>query len=255
MSSATDIGFISMPGARALAYMDVFSELGKFPSCIVKLHNPHLDKTVTALKSISQPFISMKNNEESLSKKAEIPCHSIASTSINEDAVLSLLVKTGIKTWVFSGGGIVKPQFFKAGIRFLHIHPGQLPEVRGSTCFYYSLLCDNTLAATAFFLTEEIDDGESIVCKHFDVNLPEDTLNSHYMDYVIDPWIRAQTLRYVWQAWPDITNMQKKEGNIRSQSPSSRPCYVMHPLLRAMVINKVTKRFDPSRPAGIYEHE
>ena len=255
MSRANDIGFISMPGARALAYMDVFSELGKFPSCIIKLHNPHLDKTLTALKDISQSYISMENDEESLSRKADIPCYSVECTNINEDAVLNLLQKTGIKTWVFSGGGIVKPHFFEAGIRFLHIHPGQLPEVRGSTCFYYSLLCDNTLAATAFFLTEEIDAGESIACSHFKVNLPAGTLDSHYMDYVIDPWIRAQTLKSVWQAWPNITDMQRKKENIRSQAPSSRPCYVMHPLLRAMAINKVIKRFDPKRAKGIFEHE
>lgn len=244
-----------MPGARALAYMDVFSALGKFPSCIVKLHNPHLDKSLNILKSISQLYISMENDEESVSKKANIPLYSVDSSDINDDSVLALIKETGVKTWIFSGGGIVKPQFFNAGIRFLHIHPGQLPEVRGSTCFYYSLLCDDTLAATAFFLTTEIDAGEPIVCQHFTINLPDDILNATYMDYVIDPWIRAQTLKHVWQAWPNISDIQKTSNMPKSKAPSSRACYVMHPLLRMITINKVTKRFDPLGPKGLFINE
>ncbi len=255
MSSNTDIGFISMPGARALAYMDVFSELNKFPSCILKLSNPHLNKSLTTLKGISQSYISMKNDEETLSKHASIPLYSINASDINDDIVLALIRETGIKTWIFSGGGIVKPHFFKAGIRFLHIHPGQLPEVRGSTCFYYSLLCDNTLAATAFFLTEEIDAGEPIFCQHFHINLPNEILNATYMDYVIDPWIRAQTLKRVWQSWPNISDIKKTSSKHKSKAPSPRACYVMHPLLRMMTINKVTNRFDPLSPKGLFINE
>lgn len=255
MSNNTDIGFISMPGARALAYMDVFSELNKYPSCIVKLNNPHLDRSLTKLKGISQSYISMKNDEQTVSKRANIPVYSVNSSDINDDSVLALIKETGIKTWVFSGGGIVKPHFFKAGIRFLHIHPGQLPEVRGSTCFYYSLLCDNTLAATAFFLTEEIDAGEPIVCQHFHVNLSNDILDASYMDYVIDPWIRAQTLKQVWQDWPNMSVSQKNNIKHKSKAPSSRACYVMHPLLRMITIDKVAKRFDSLRPKGLFIHE
>ncbi|NDV89871.1 hypothetical protein GTH32_01505 [Alteromonas sp. 345S023] len=255
MSNNADIGFISMPGPRALAYMDVFSALDKFPLCIVKLNNPHLDKSLTKLKSITQSYISMKNDEETLSKQANIPLYSVESSDINDNSLFALIRETGIKTWVFSGGGIVKPHFFNAGINFIHIHPGQLPEVRGSTCFYYSLLCDNTLAATAFFLTEEIDAGEPIVCEHFRINLPDDTLTATYMDYVIDPWVRAQTLKHVWQAWPNISGIQKKSNMQKSKAPSSRACYVMHPLLRMMTINKVTKRFDPLSPKGLFINE
>jgi len=255
MDNIADIGFLAMPGARALAYMDVFVELGKFPSCIVKLNNPHISNALTILGEIPQSYITMENNEESLAKKAGIPLYSLDCSDINDDSVLTLLKETGIKTWIFSGGGIVKPHFFEAGIRFLHVHPGQLPAVRGSTCFYYSLLCDDTLAATAFFLTEEIDAGETIACRHFRVNLPTDVLDSRYMDYVIDPWIRAQTLKDVWQAWPDIGELGMMHAAITSRAPSSRACYVIHPLLRAMTIDKVTKRFDPHRPIGIFSYD
>lgn len=255
MDKIADIGFLSMPSARALAYMDVFVELGKFPSCIVKLNNPHISNALTILGEIPQSYITMENNEESLAKNAGIPLYSVDCSDINDDSVLTLLKETGIKTWIFSGGGIVKPHFFEAGIRFLHVHPGQLPAVRGSTCFYYSLLCDDTLAATAFFLSEEIDAGESIACRHFKINLPDDVLDSRYMDYVIDPWIRAQTLKDVWQAWPDIDDLRNARNAITSSAPSSRACYVIHPVLRRIAIDKVTKRFNPLLPKGLFIHE
>ena len=41
---------------------------------------------------------------------------------------------------LFTGGGIVPPALIRSGTRFLHVHPGKLPHVRGVDGMLWSTL-------------------------------------------------------------------------------------------------------------------
>lgn len=256
MNRPSELGFIAMPGARSMAYLQTLSQRNYMPACIVRLQNPYAKKATTFLQSHPHtlPYIDASLDEYSFCHIYNTPLYTTEFTSINDEGLLALLLSTGITTWLFSGGGIIKPALFNAGLRFLHIHPGQLPEVRGSTCFYYSLLHDNSLAATAFFMTAELDAGEPLICQHFTLNMAEPLLSCSFIDYVVDPWIRAQTLNSLLKQWSshDAAALAPAPHQPVISSPSNRACYVMHPLLRALTVHKLSKRFDPNRPIGVH---
>ena len=52
----------------------------------------------------------------------------------------------------------------------MHVHSGKLPEYRGSTTLYYSLLEKNKVAASAIMINEGIDTGDIVYFKEFDFN-------------------------------------------------------------------------------------
>ncbi|MFC4656924.1 hypothetical protein ACFO3I_18035 [Rheinheimera marina] len=259
MNRPSELGFIAMPGARSLAYLQTLRQRNYKPACVVRLKNPYAENATSFLQShpLAAQYIDASLDEYSFCRSTDIPLYDTEFTSINDEGLLDLLLSTGIHTWLFSGGGIIKPALFDAGLRFLHIHPGQLPEVRGSTCFYYSLLHDNSLAATAFFMTAELDAGEPLMCRHFAINMAEPLLSCSFIDYVVDPWIRAQTLNSLllqWSSFGAAIPAPTPPPPLIS-SPSDRPCYVMHPLLRALTIHKLSKRFDPKRPIGVHHFD
>ena len=48
---------------------------------------------------------------------------------------------------------LLKEKILDTGKKFLHIHGGYLPDYKGSTTNYYSLINENTIGASAIFLT------------------------------------------------------------------------------------------------------
>ena len=73
--------------------------------------------------------------------------------------------------------------------KFLHVHGGFLPDYKGSTTNYYSLLAEGSVGATAIFLTVEIDSGPILNRCKFPV--PPDTLE---IDHIYDSAARAKVL-------------------------------------------------------------
>ncbi len=256
MNQYSELGFIAMPGARSSAYLQVFKKLGYAPACVIQLQNQHAANASAFLQShsLAARYIDAALNEQSFCSDANIPLFATECTDINDLGLQQLLLSTGIKTWLFSGGGIIKPALFQTGLQFLHIHPGRLPQVRGSTCFYYSLLHDNSLAATAFFMTADLDAGTPLQIEHFAVNLAAPLLSTGFIDYVIDPWIRAETLSSLLQHWSSagFASINPSPTPALINGPSRRPCYVIHPLLRALTVQQLSRRFNPELPQGVY---
>lgn len=61
---------------------------------------------------------------------------------------------------LFTGGGLVPGALLeRVPGRFLHIHPGHLPDIRGADGLPWSMLVRNRPGRTAFFLTAGLDDG------------------------------------------------------------------------------------------------
>lgn len=74
-------------------------------------------------------------------------------------------------TYFFSYVGLV-PQDFLAKAKWLHIHPGIIPPVRGSDCLFWSLLWRGRPGYSLFYLNDGIDNGQIIYQNEFTEELP-----------------------------------------------------------------------------------
>ena len=96
-------------------------------------------------------------------------------------------------------------------------------------------------------MENKIDAGKIIVQSHYRINYKIQPDQPLFMDCILDPYIRAQTLRKV------VTMLMA--GKIETLSPTEEclAYYVMHPFLRHVTINKINQLYDPSKLIGVYE--
>ena len=126
---------------------------------------------------------------------------------------------------IFTGGGILKKEILNSGVKFIHFHPGIIPNYRGSTCFYYSILNEENCGVTAYIMDEKLDTGDIIYQKKF--NKPDHI----FVDEVYDPFIRSETL--VELIKKDI--LQK--NNHKKQDPlEGETFFIIHPVLKHISI-------------------
>ena len=116
--------------------------------------------------------------------------------------------------------------------RFIHAHAGWLPEYRGSTTIYYSLIDRNDCAVSVIELKPKIDTGDILARKRYSAPIPGIDI-----DYIYDNQIRAdllsETLRSYWE--------NKEFDMIISQNEEkSTTYYVIHPLLKHLAILSIS---------------
>jgi methionyl-tRNA formyltransferase len=153
----------------------------------------------------------------------EIDC-----SNINSDVVFDKL-KTEIQDAqlvVYSGfgGQIVNSKLLTLGASFLHAHSGWLPNYRGSTTIYYSLLEGNGCGVSVILLSPDIDCGPIVARRRYPI--PPNQID---IDYVYDPATRADLLVDVLANW-------QSSGVLPTTLPQSDldgDCYfVIHPILK-----------------------
>lgn len=242
-----------MPSIRGLAYLDAFIDLGVYPGEIILMQQeiPRLkDVRAEAEKyGYNDIFFNLALDLFDFAVNCGARVINVPTTDINSPLVRESLKSCLSSYFVFTGGGILDKETLRQGKNFIHIHPGIVPRFRGSTCFYYSLLEDNSLGSTAFLMDEHIDTGNVIASTRFHMNYriqPEQTM---FMDYIVDPFVRAVTLK-------KVLSMYVHDGRIMTspQPPSDTHAYfVMHPLLRHLTIHRINRRYDEAAPGGIFE--
>ena len=126
---------------------------------------------------------------------------------------------------IFTGGGILKKEILNSGVKFIHFHPGIVPNYRGSTCFYYRILDEGNCGVTAYIMDEKLDTGDIVYQKKF--NKPDHI----FVDDVFDPYIRSETL--VELIKKDIL----KKNNYKKQNPlDGETFFIIHPVLKHISI-------------------
>ena len=111
---------------------------------------------------------------------------------------------------LFTGGGMVPASLLSIpSCRFIHVHPGHLPHVRGADGLLWSMLLRGRPGATAFYMDEGLDTGEVILARDFDVPpVPRafadlDVATGYRMLYAyVDPLLRAVLLRDIVRRHP-----------------------------------------------------
>jgi len=96
------------------------------------------------------------------------------------------------KLIVFAGnyGQILSEEFFQFSKLYLHVHPGSLPQYRGSTTYYYEYLEKQRITFTSIFLNKRLDNGKIILKKVF---VPK-KIDLEKMDILFDPLLRSEVL-------------------------------------------------------------
>lgn len=240
------------PSLRAIAYLRAFESLGIVPGQVILLRGAV--GPTEALRAESDRFgygARFFDPGPDILDSLEDACAvvRIGSDDINCSAVRRAVRGFPGRYVVFSASGILGRWAFSSKKRFIHVHPGLLPDYRGSTCFYYSLLETGHVGSTAFFMDAGIDTGEIIAASKFTVNYSVQPGQRLFMDYILDPYIRAATLKKVLAEY-------LRRGDIGGlpQPAGARPAYhVMHPILRRLALRSLVARYDASQPSGVFD--
>ncbi len=153
----------------------------------------------------------------------------------------------GDTAFLYTNGGRVPAVLLeRPDIRVLHIHPGIVPDLRGSDCLLWSAAVRRRLGVSCFYMSAGIDEGALIGQREFALpRLPvlapllgsgEEPTAYRALLYAVDPHLRAQLLVDVLRAHPgaDLRRLPARE-----QTRASRPAYLwMHPRLRLQVMKE-----------------
>ncbi len=145
--------------------------------------------------------------------------------NINHPELIEYIKQSQIEYYLFTGGGILKKEILTSGPKFIHFHPGIVPDYRGSTCFYYSIINDNNCGVTSFVMDEKLDTGDIIFQKKF--SKP----NHQYIDEVFDPFIRSETMIDVIQ-----NNLIDVGSHIKQDISDGETYFIIHPVLKHISI-------------------
>jgi methionyl-tRNA formyltransferase len=222
-----ELGIILTPGNRSKAYLSILLKNKIDIDKIIFMNNGNekieyapqeieMGKNLgfDISKSVKQILIENKLNY------TEFPF-----VDINNKDLIQFVKTSPIKYFIFTGGGILKNEILNCGSKFIHIHPGWVPNYKGSTCFYYSILQENYVGVTAFLMDVLLDTGDIIHQKKF---TKPDTI---YLDNIYDPYIRAETLLEL------LKLKLLKNNSFTKQNPNEgETFFVIHPVLKHIAI-------------------
>ncbi len=227
--------FLAALTSRSQAYIQAMAAVGMRPdqTLVMGAKTKGLPGQVEALveKETGRTELFYPSLAESVFDTLEnngIPYTQIETTNINDPVVEKALIRCNPEIVIYSGygGQIVGKALLDLGFRFLHIHSGWLPDYRGSTTMYYSLLNEGECGASAIFLSSKIDEGPVIAKKKYAP--PPDGVD---LDHVYDGVIRADLLVEVLTKYAD----QKKITPLPPKDRQGNDYYVIHPVLKHLV--------------------
>ncbi len=161
-----------MPGALRTAYAERVQEAAynHWPRRIAKEH-PQLVGAIedacrvfcpesSALLSEMRGSINLEDYTERLER--------VPIVDLRDPALEETLRSLGPTSVLYSGGGIVPPSLLRIpALRFLHVHPGYLPHVRGADGVLWSVLVRGCAGASCFFMAEGIDTGDVLARREY----------------------------------------------------------------------------------------
>lgn len=199
--------------SRSLAYLKALKKEKIYPEYSIILNN-----------KIKNIYITKKILEKYLSNSILL---NFKSFGIN-DKIKKFVYKNKLKNIIFSGnpGYIVRDKFFLKKTNLIHCHPGKLPEFKGSTPIYYSLLKKKTIHCSSLIINHKLDSGKILFVKNF--KIPK---NIKSIDKSYDDLIRSKTLVYT------IKNLKDLKRKIK-YTKNNKTYFVIHPVLRAITFKK-----------------
>ncbi len=240
----SDIGMVAGDTSRTRAYLQALERNGLLPSFVLVLENP-ADSPLPGQLSRSGGEVSSPVTEtdacwseahfdpslsiRDLLDERAIPYEVLASKDINDPSVVEAIRRRIEPVFIYSGfgGALLRKEVLSTGKRFLHVHGGYLPEYKGSTTNYYSLLVEETMGASAIFLNEEIDCGPVLLRRKF-----SSPANRQAIDHLYDSGARAKVL-------VETLKRHLACGGWEFELPDNvggETYYIIHPVLKHIAI-------------------
>lgn len=181
-----------------------------------------------------------------------------AAADFTDPFLQKKMLKTRDTAFLYTNGGIVPETLLNSdGIRILHMHPGVVPEMRGSDCFLWSNIVRQRPGVSCFYMSAGIDEGQLIqtlefyrpdlspLASHLDGR--EDGLAYRALLFAIDPQLRGQVLVHALQR---LGSDDLRQLPSRPQPAATRPAYLwLHPVLRATMMQQIAGR-PPNHESG-----
>ena len=230
---------------RAKAYMQTLCEAGLPPAAAVVLGQPGGTRAGNHSQPETSNIIHSRDADawfdahesvlQTLEKHA-IPHTRLDTPDINtEETVQAVRALPGSHClYAGPGGLILGRELLGQGKIFLHAHPGRLPQYRGSTTFYYSLLAEARIHCSVIAMAPEIDAGPVLHEQSFSVTDPE-----IHIDSALDPLIRAATMRSF------LAGDAPAETRGRTQEKDGTTLYIIHPVLKHAAILRTRAACEP----------
>ena len=235
-----DICLLAADTSRSKAYLTSLVKNKLIPSLILLLpQNDTKNLPGDSLEENNQQIPSMHEEwseslfDTNMNIKKFLNLHNLnyeemTSHDINiaENVELINYLKQNIIIYSGYGGVLLKQNLLSTGKRFLHVHGGFLPNYKGSTTNFYSLLQEGFMGASSIFLNERIDSGPIILRKKFPI--PNDLTK---IDHIFDAAARSKVLIETLRIYSK--NMKIEEKNY---TENSEIYYIIHPLLKHIAI-------------------
>lgn len=227
MTGRLPMCLLAADSGRSRAYLDMLGRAGLLPRRAVVLHTPAVT-TAPRRQAHTTLFDNVTPLPQALAR-AGVPHVEIAASDINAPEVCAAVAAGDEAYVIFAGpaGAIVRSPLFETGKHFIHVHPGRVPDFRGSTPMYYSLLAEGRMAASAILLAPRIDDGPILAVREFVP--PEDRTT---IDLAFDPWMRAALLVDVCKAYIQTNQLAPEPQADCGQTAF----FVIHPVLKHLAI-------------------
>lgn len=239
----TDIGFVAANTSRTRAYLAALERHDLLPIWTLLLDD---DLPVVMPGQADSAVVRLASQDCKVQCWSEIDFnpnaplepwlnrlgldYSVAnSREINTTAVVDLIASSEPSVLIYSGygGALLRKDVLATGKKFLHVHGGYLPDYKGSTTNYYSLLSEDMLGASALFLTPEIDSGPVLTRRRF--SPPTERTE---IDHIHDSAARARVL-------VDSLNAYRERGEWSfelADNYGGTTYYIIHPVLKHLAI-------------------
>tara|TARA_Y100000590_G_C15520072_1_gene939029 strand:+ start:374 stop:1012 length:639 start_codon:yes stop_codon:yes gene_type:complete len=201
---------------RSFSYIKLFIKNKLFPRFLIYLDN----KKNNRIKNKIIKFVK---------KNKKIKIFIFKGDNIDDKKVKNFLLNLKEKIFVYSGypGKIIKSNLILKKFIFLHSHTGKLPNYKGSTTIYYSLLKEKKIFCSTFIMGTLIDQGKILFIKNYP--LPK---NLKKIDEY-DSKIRSINTLIVLKNLKKLMKKKIMKKNINT------PYYIMHPVLRYLTLKKI----------------
>ncbi len=177
-------------------------------------------------------------------------CLEYSEVSINnfsDPILLDYIEKEKIKTFLYTAGGIVTKDFLDInGVKVFHIHPGIVPEIKGSDGFFWSLVMHKKLGYSCFYMNSGIDTGDIIKTKEY--QSPKIEIGEEFpSSMVYSTLLSFCDSHYRAMLFVDVLDKHiNKDLNsikaLKQNKHSGRVFFTMHPKMISSVITKYFRK-------------